>query len=86
MAADPSSSATPEKMTVYGACCPLSCQCKKGEHKFKYFSKENARWRIKNHLITPTYHNLADHDAECIMCGVEIESWEEDVNRAKRDK
>ena len=73
-------------MTVYGACCPLNGQCKKGEHKFKDFAEENARWRIKNHLITSSYHNLPEHDAECIMGSVEIESWEEEVNKAKRDQ
>ena len=85
MAADPSSSATPEKVTVYGACCPLCCQCKKGEHKFKDFSEENARWRIANHLITSSYHNLSKADAECVMAGVEIETWEEEAKQAKRD-
>ena len=83
MAADPS--ATPERVTVYGACCPLSCQCKKGDQRFKDYTEENARWRIQNHLQTSTYHNLPRVDAETIMQGVEIETWEEDAKQAKRD-
>ena len=56
----------------------MNDKCKKRGMMFKGWSEEQCRWRIKNHLMTSSYHLLNEQDAELQMCLVNLESWEEE--------